>query len=145
MTRSVGRIEGGISRRTYLPEDTSMHTKNNELRNFPKSTMVDEVFIYDLVLQSTRVDYSEEEMLEVENAVKILFVKYGEKCANSSFFLKKMNEEFPKFQIDSVYIDWIERFYKTTLSFMRGGSKDYSSKTTLLHLQKNDSVDPITV
>ena len=142
--RSIGGILGAAQRRAILPKDITMHTENNEKRNFPESTVVDEVFVYELVLQSARVDYSEEETVEVENAVKILFVKYGDKCANESFFFKKITEEFHKFEIDSVYINYIEKFYKTTLSFMRGGTKDYSSQSTLLHLAKNDSVDPIT-
>ena len=141
--RSIGGIQGTAQRRAKLQEDITMHTRDDSKRIFPKSTVVDAVYMYDILLHSPRYDFSETETVEVENAVKILFVKYGDKCANESFFFKKITEEFPKFEIDSVYINCIGKFYKTTLTFLRSGTFDYSSNIKLL--PKNHGVDPITV
>ena len=88
--RSIGGIIGTAQRRAILQEDITMHTRDNIKEIFPESTVVDEVYIYDIVLHSPRYDYSEKETVEVENAVKILFVKYGDKCANKSFFFKSI-------------------------------------------------------
>ena len=135
---SAGRIEGVATRREVLTEPVELHSKDNQTKVIDESSILDAVYLYELLIGSPRTDYSKQEQVQLENAVQSLFVKYGEKCLNKEFIIEMINSEYPEFQINYAYVSSVEKFYKATFRKGHMGTIEMGSASTLLHLKNND-------
>ena len=142
MGRSLSRIYGAISRKEILTEDIEMHSKNNLHKVVEKGEVLDAVYLYEVLPISKRTDFSQQEIIDFENIMNILFIKYGEKCLEEKFFLEKMQKEFAEFKVVDIFVMSVEKFYKGTFRRGRMGTYDMSSRTYILHAKK-ENVDTV--
>ena len=138
MNRSLGRITGEATRREILDKNIEMHSKDNLKKTIEKGEVVNSVYIYEIIAYSPKMDFSEQEVVDFENVIKMMFIRYGRKCANAEFLKKTIQEKYPEFNIESISIDWIETFYKKSMRRGRMGVIELSSSETLLHLNKEN-------
>ena len=134
MNRSLGRITGAATRREILSEDIEMHSKDNLKKTIKKGEVVYSVYTYEIIAYSPKMDFSEQEVVDFENVVEIMFIKYGRKCANAEFLKKKIQEEYPEFNVETISVDFVEVYYKRCMRQGRMGLIEMSSNDILLYL-----------
>ena len=116
MIRGLGKIGGTVTRIEILSEDVEMHDSCESLKKtIKKGEEVKVVYTYEIIVDSSRMDFSEQEIIDFKNVVAVMFVKYGQKCANSVFLKKKIQEEYPEFNVETISVDFVEVYYKKTI------------------------------
>ncbi len=122
MMRSLGRVYGTVERKEILTEDIVVCDNEGKMKQTEKEgDVLDAVYIYSIFLKSDRVDLTKEELLMSENVLKVLFIKYGEKCLDEQFLIKKLQRECPKLCITTASISSVEKYYKSYIKTGRMG------------------------
>lgn len=135
MIRSLGKIGGTATRREILGEDVEMHDSCGSLnKTIKKGEEVGAVYSYGIIVYTPRIDFSEQEIIDFKNVVAVMFIKYGQKCANSEFLKKKIQKEYPEFNVETISVDFVEVYYKKTMRRGRMGLIEISSDDICLHL-----------
>ena len=134
MVRGLNRLYGTITRKEILTEDVEMHSKTNLKRVVEKGEVLNAVYLYEILPVSQRFDFSQQEIVDFENIIQILFVKYGEKCLDEKFLLEKLQREYMKYKVVEIFVMSVEKFYKAEFRQGRMGVVEMGSDSKLLHL-----------
>ncbi len=136
MVRSLDNVYGTITRKEIITEDIEMHSKNDLHKVVEKGEVLDAVYLYEISPVSQRIDFSEQEVVDFENIIQILFIRYGEKCLDEKFLLDKLQREYMKYKVVEIFVNSVEKFYKAEFRRGRMGTIEMSSDSKLLHIQK---------
>ena len=142
MNRGLNRLYGSITRKEILTEDIEMHSKDNLKKVVEKGEVLDAVYLYEVLPVSKRTDFSQQEIVDFENIINVLFIKYGEKCLEEKFLLGKIQQELAESKVVDLFVMSVAKFYKGEFRRGRMGILEMNSRMITL-TRSNDNIDTI--
>ena len=140
--RTLDRVFGAAERKERLTEDVIMFEKDYQSHTNKAGVVANAVYRYEVQLSTPRMNITEQESIDADNAVKIMFIKYGEQCLDECFFAEKLKAEYPELKIENVRIVSVEKFYKETFRRGRMGICETCSRMYILDVKK-EHVDTV--
>ena len=136
---NLKKIYGNAERFETLTEDVKMYSVNTSATTTcKKGSMMPAVYDFGMQITSSQV-YSREELVNVKNAIKVMFVKYGEQCLDEKFLTERLKSEYPELNILGVSLEYVYKYFKDITVRLNAGSEWMSADILLFDSEKTDT------